>query len=184
MRALKDEWSRKHALPHSDEQLDELQRESMRRVEAWLDQGMGSCILTDARLSSKVVEAMQNGDGDSHELGCYVVMPNHVHAIVRPLSPVDDPLEAILQRWKGGSSYEINLCVQRFGALWERESFDRMIRDEEHLYRVIQYIGRNPRNASMSEATVPLWIRPSWVAAGWKFERSGASGGVPASRVN
>src|SRR5262249_41673007 len=119
LRLMKDEWEKRHPPPRTDEQHDQLKRESMRRVEAWLDQGMGSCILKDERLSSKVVDAMQKGDGDSHELGCYVVMPNHVHATVRPLAPVDDPLESILQRWKGGSSYEINRCVQRLGTLWE-----------------------------------------------------------------
>ena len=97
-------------------------------------------------------------------------MPNHVHAIVRPLTPGAVPLEKILQRWKGRSAYEINGQLHQTGTLWQREGFDRIIRDEEHLYRVIQYIGRNPRMAGLSQAETRLWIRPSWVELGWRFE--------------
>jgi REP element-mobilizing transposase RayT len=97
-------------------------------------------------------------------------MPNHVHAVVRPLTPVALPLEMVLQQWKGGSSCKINRLLKQSGTLWQRESFDRIIRDEEHLWRVIQYIGRNPRNAGLSPSDVRLWIRPAWTALGWRFE--------------
>jgi REP element-mobilizing transposase RayT len=97
-------------------------------------------------------------------------MPNHVHAVARPLNPADDPLEMILKSWKGVSSRWINESLGRSGTLWQRESFDRIIRDEEHLWRVIQYIGANPRKAGLSAAESRLWIRPEWERLGWRFE--------------
>lgn len=142
----------------------------MRRVEAWLDQGMGSCVLRSREMSAIMAKTIHREDGFGQEVGCYVVMPNHVHAIVRPLTPSTLPLETVLQRWKGGASVEINRHLQRSGPLWQQETFDRIIRDEEHLWHAIQYIGRNPKNAGLSPTEVPLWIRPSWAQLGWRFE--------------
>jgi putative transposase len=167
---FKAEWERRHPTPHSRNDKDDLTREIMRRVEAWLDQGMGSCVLRSSDVSAIVMNALHGGDGAEHELDCYVIMPNHVHAIVRPLAPVTMPLELVLQRWKGRSSFDINRHLRRAGILWLRESFDRIIRDEEHLYRTIQYIGRNPRNACLPTSDYRLWIRPSWAECGWGFD--------------
>ena len=170
LKSFRSDWGRRHPPPRSREILDKLTREIMQRVEAWLDQGLGSCALRSGDVSALMVQALHQDDGVGHELGCYVVMPNHVHAIVRPLNPVVLPLEKILQRWKGSSAYEINHRLQQTGTFWQRETFDRIVRDEEHLYRVIQYIGRNPKNAGLSQTDTRLWLRPSWIELGWKFE--------------
>jgi hypothetical protein len=167
---VRAEWERRHGAPRSRDDKEHLAREVMRRVEAWLDQGMGSCVLRSSDVSAILVDILHRDDGVGQELGCYVVMPNHVHAIVRPLVPATLPLEMVMQRWKGGSSCEIHRHLQQSGMLWQRESFDRIIRDEEHLYRAIQYIGRNPKKAGLSTADVRLWIRPSWVESGWQFD--------------
>jgi hypothetical protein len=58
---------------------------------------------------------------------------------------------------------------QRTGELWQQESYDRIIRDEVHLYRVIQYIGRNPKNAGRSNESCRLWLDPTWEKPGWGF---------------
>ena len=104
------------------------------------------------------------------ELGCYVVMPNHVHAIAKPLRPDEKSLEDLTGLWKGRSAREINVLLRATGVRWQRESYDRIIRDEEHLWRVIQYIGGNPAKANLSASDVSLWINPSWESLGWRFE--------------
>ncbi len=72
-------------------------QEQMQRIEEWLDQGMGSCCLKRPDIANTVVDSLHHFDDDTYELGSYVVMPNHVHAIMRPLKPKTDPLEKILQ---------------------------------------------------------------------------------------
>jgi hypothetical protein len=59
-----------------------------------------------------------------------------------------------------------------FRAKWQQRHPPPHSRDdkEEHLYRAIQYIGRNPKNAGLSPTDVRLCIRPSWVECGWRFE--------------
>ena len=165
---FKADWRRRSPPPHSPGEAEQLTREVMRRVEAWLDQGMGSCLLRSGEVAAILADTLHCDDGREQELDCYVVMPNHVHALVRPLAPAELPLETILQRWKGKSSCLINRYLQRTGTLWQRESFDRIVRDEEHLYRAIQYIGRNPKNAGLLPTDFRLWIRPSWEDAGWR----------------
>ncbi len=194
LRALRREWEERCRSgqdgrignpSYSGKQLEKLSRETMRRVERWLDQGLGACRLKDAAAARLVVDAMHFFDGQRYELGFCVVMPNHVHAIVRPFvvgrisnpsdanhggSTNDDALERILQSWKRHTSLEINRLLSLTGALWQEESFDRIIRDEEHLYRTIQYIGANPTKAELTYQECPTWIRPEWVQLGWRFE--------------
>jgi REP element-mobilizing transposase RayT len=99
-------------------------------------------------------------------------MPNHVHAVVRPLQCDIEALEKILQSWKRHTSIEINRLFGLQGTLWQEESFDRIIRDEEHLYRIIQYVGANAAKAGLDRVQCPTWIRPSWEELGWKFQAS------------
>jgi REP element-mobilizing transposase RayT len=169
LRGLKAEWQRKHPPPRSKETLEQLVRDLGTRIEHWLDEGHGSCLLNRAELARCVVTAMNIGHGTIHELGCFVIMPNHVHAVVRPLVPVEKPLEEVCRLWKGRSAREINLIRQASGTLWQRESYDRIIRDAEHLWQVIQYIGRNPTKANLPADSVAMWINPAWIELGWRF---------------
>ena len=170
LRQFKEEWERRHPPPRSNDSLEALSREIMQRMERWLDKGMGSCVLKSGDVSALLADILHAHDDSRYEMGCYVLMPNHVHAIVRPMEPVKYPLEKILKIWKGVSAREINRHLNECGTLWQRESFDRIIRNEEHLDRVMQYIGRNPEMAGLSDADVRLWVNPSWVEDGWEFE--------------
>jgi len=56
------------------------------------------------------------------------------------------------------------------GELWQDESYDRIVRDEEHLWNSIQYIGRNPEIAGLPRESCQLWINPEWKQLGWTFD--------------
>jgi putative transposase len=152
------------------ERWEALSRTVMAKVEGWLDEGVGECWMSRAEVSRIVEESFHHADNDQCELGAYVIMPNHVHAILRPLCSETLPLEKILQGRKRRSSREINSLVGRIGPLWQEESFDRIIRDEEHLYRCIQYVSRNPETARLAPGQFRRWVRPSWESLGWKFD--------------
>lgn len=171
--AWRSEWDRCHSRPCEGAALQELSREVMRRVEAWLDRGMGDCVLRN-NVAAEVASAMHYFDGHRYELASYVVMPNHVHAIVRPLLDATDgdALETVLKSWKGFTARQINCRLGRQGQLWQREGFDRIIRDEEHLDRCVQYIGSNSVKAGLPVNACPRWIRPEWESLGWRFRDS------------
>ena len=167
--ARRAQWERGHPAPRCPEAWRDFSRRLMARDEGWLDEGFGTCDLKDPHASAAVAETMRRFDTVRYELGALVVMPNHVHALVRPLAGKDDPLEAILHTWKRFSAREINRRRGQVGPLWQRETFDRIVRDEEHLYRCIQYLGSNPGKAGFSSQSCRRWIRPEWKALGWGF---------------
>lgn len=170
LKGLRDEWERRNPPPRSEKVLEQFARETFERVERWLDQGMGSCVLRSPANSAYVTQAMHHFDGSRYELDAYVVMPNHVHSILRPTQSGVHRLEDIVGSWKQFSSRRINAGTGNKDGTWQEESFDRIIRDDEHLYRVIQYIGRNPENAGLDGDAYRLWIRPEWEELGWMFE--------------
>jgi putative transposase len=169
LKQLREEWERLHPPPRSRAVLEKLAKQIFVRLERWLDEGYGSCELRNAEVANEVVSAMQHFDGDRYLLGSCVVMPNHVHVIVRPLNPRTYDLEDILQSWKGYTARRINSLLHRTGTFWQEECYDRIIRDEEHLYRCIQYIARNPIKAGI-RLTVQPWVRQDWRDAGWDLD--------------
>jgi putative transposase len=168
--ARRTEWERRHPHPRSEATWQELSREVMQRIEVWLDQGMGNCVLRDQENAATVADALHHFDGQRYELASYVVMPNHVHLLVRPLLDGEHSLENIVQSWKQFSAKRINQRLDKRGSIWQEESFDRIVRDEEHLYRCVQYIGANPSRAGLPADACLRWIRPQWDACGWRFE--------------
>jgi putative transposase len=173
--SLKQDWERQHPLPRSEVILQLWARQASERLERWLDEGMGKCVLKEPSLAALLTSALHHFDNDRYELHCFVIMPNHVHAMLRPLRP-EYPLEEIVGSWKKFSARQINHVLGQSGELWQEETYDRIVRDEEHLWRVIQYIGSNSDRAGLSRASCPLWIRPQWIELGWNFEDSPAKG--------
>ena len=117
-----------------------------RKIEAWLDRGHGKCWLRRADLASLVEEKLRESDGKTYRLQAWAVMPNHLHLVVDVWAT---PLSKLLNLWKGGSARAANLALDRRGRFWEREYFDTLIRDEEHLKRAIRYTENNPVKAAL-----------------------------------
>ncbi len=69
-----------------------------------------------------------------------------------PCALIPDPLEEILQSWKGFTSLKINERLQTDGRFWQPESYDRIIRGEEHFRKVVRYILRNPGMANLGDS--------------------------------
>ncbi|MDF1814433.1 MAG: transposase [Verrucomicrobiales bacterium] len=130
--------------------------------------GLGSCVLQHNRNRQIVRDAFAAFDGDRYEIGACVVMPNHVHAVIRPIDQ-NYPLDKILHSRKLWTSRKINEALNQKGPLWQEESFDRIIRDPAHLWKTIQYIGNNPKLAGLDSDKSTRWIRPEWQEAGWDF---------------
>ncbi len=167
---MKAEWERQHPAPRTNEILELWAQKSAQWVEHWLDQGHGKCALKDDICATEVINTLRHFDNVRYELDCYVVMSNHVHVIVRPFEKTADALETVLKSWKSFSAHGVNRVLSRSGPLWQEENYDRIIRDEEHLWRTIQYIGRNLDKAGFCRESNHLWIRPEWESLGWTFE--------------
>ena len=167
---LKADWERRNPAPHTHSQLQALAEIIFRTVERALDEGSGSCLLREEHHAGIVAESLLHFHDQKYELGCSVVMSNHVHVIVRPIEPCGDDLEDILKSWKSFTARRINEATGQRGRLWQDESCDRIIRDPEHLWRTIQYIGKNPATVGLERESCHLWINPKWEEFGWTFE--------------
>ena len=94
-----------------------IDRDYHRRVERYLDQGAGACWLRRPDIAELVANALRHFDGQRYLLSAWVVMPNHVHAVIWPMP--NHLLGDILRSWKGYSAHEANQRLQRTGqTLW------------------------------------------------------------------
>ena len=112
------------------------------------------------KLERFVMSAIRHWDGLRIELDAAVVMPDHVHLIVRILNGL--PLGAILKSIKGFSARAINRTLASRGSLWLDESFDHIIRHEQEWHEKVIYIRDNPTNKGIVEnwQDYPwLWIK-------------------------
>lgn len=100
------------------------------------------------------------------ELDAFVVMPNHVHGIVRlmggsegrtegrpagrPCGPMPGSLGAFVAGYKGAVGRRVNVMHGTPGAiLWHRNYWDVIVRDEKALEAIRRYIRSNPENYDM-----------------------------------
>ncbi len=85
-----------------------------------------------------------------------VVMPDHVHIILKPVESEfnnEFSLSKILQGIKGFSAREINKSRGTEGSLWQDERFDRIIRDYDEFLEKWNYIHNNPIKTGLCQAT-------------------------------
>jgi len=143
----RDAWLARNPPPHSPRQRCEYGDQFTERLQYWLDQGYGSCVLRDPRAKLTVEIALRHFDGDRYQLDELIVMPNHVPALVAP-SPHE--LSDIVHSWKSFTAKAINRLFSRRGILWQKESFDHIVRSPESLERIRQYIRDNPKKTSRS----------------------------------
>jgi len=120
-----------------------------KRIELYLDQGYGSCHLKNPRVADLVQNALRFFDHERHKLSAWVVMPNHVHALIIPHP--DHKLSRILQSLKSYTANEANKLIGRTGRFWQPESFDRYVRDAHHYAKVVAYIEDNPVKARLCQ---------------------------------
>lgn len=124
-----------------------LDRDVHERIESYLDSGFGSCLLREPKCAEMIQNALLFNDGKRFDLKAWVVMPNHVHFLAR--FEQGQTLSAALHSIKSFTSNQIKRVYPDHGLVWQRESFDRYIRNEEHYNRTVQYIEENPVRARL-----------------------------------
>lgn len=125
------------------------------KVQACLDRGLGDCWLRRQHCAGTLREEILRADGDTHHVGDFVTMPNHVHLLTTPVPGHE--LELILKKIKGKSAIECNKLVGRSGSLWQPESYDHIVRDLEQLLFYRRYIADNPKRAGIELADIAIY---------------------------
>ena len=98
------------------------------------------------------------------EIFAAVVMPNHIHLVLRPLRDKAGELFSlpeILHATKGRSAHAVNKLLNRRGPVWQDECFDHLPRKCEKLREKIYYVLNNP----VRKGLVKRWEDYRWI---WK----------------
>jgi REP element-mobilizing transposase RayT len=121
-------------------------RERRRQLEGYLDKGRGECHLRDPRIGGLVDEALRFHHGPRYELRAWVVMPNHVHAL---LKVGEIALAKIVGELKEYTARMVNRLLGRRGQFWMEDYYDTFMRDAEHESKTCRYIENNPAKACL-----------------------------------
>ncbi len=147
------QWQEEHAIwlshypqPWSEEHEREYHRRFTWKLEHWLDEGSGSCLLSDPQARLILEETLMHDHVTRAVHHAWVIMPNHVHLIFTAQARI----EILMKSWKGVSARRIGK-----GSIWQKGYRDTMIRDAGHFANAVRYIRRNP--AKLRPDTFTLW---------------------------
>src|SRR5690606_11169433 len=98
-----------HELAHIEG--DRVEIERRKRIEKWLDAGMGCCPLAHPEVARFVQNTFLHFHGERYHLHAWCIMPNHVHILIEPMFE----LAAIVQGWKSFTARWILRQNQRLG---------------------------------------------------------------------
>ncbi len=167
----RDVFLKANPKPWRPDQAAEFERQFHDVMDEHLDELHGSCALRDPGIAKIAAGVLARCDGERYLHHAWVIMPNHVHALfsLRQGHRLEDEVKA----WKGVSARGINAALARSGEFWQRDYFDRMIRDAGHFWRCARYIHRNPETCGLrqgefvlheSEAVRKVLLQPD----GWR----------------
>ena len=144
---LRRKWEEHHQPPYTAKEREQFNELFSERINDWLDEGAGSCCLRNPEISQMVADTLTHFEGERYELDEWVIMPNHVHLLVRPLDGFE--LSDILHSWKSYSANKINQKLNQTGSFWKKEYYDHIVRDIDELIRIWKYIRNNPEKAGI-----------------------------------
>jgi len=146
-REQRDSWLSDHGLSRledlhrlTQEQQNEFHASFTEQWHAWLDAGYGECHFRRADVREILIRRLSA----EPSLDAWVIMPNHLHALV---APREKTLGEVVQSWKGGSAFEINRLLGRKGGFWQKEPYDHIVRSEAQWQHYRRYIAENPGKA-------------------------------------
>ncbi|MFC2077006.1 transposase, partial [candidate division KSB1 bacterium] len=96
-----------------------------------------------------ILANLKEGHKKYYLLSAATVLPDHTHVIITPKSSYD--LSHILKGIKGNTAKEINRRRKTTGSVWQADSFDRIIRDEEEFVEKMNYIINNAVKKALSD---------------------------------
>lgn len=148
--------------------------EREKRFHAYLDAGHGACWLRDPHVAEMVQEAFLFFQGVRYKIHEWCVMPNHVHVLFQPTN--GRTMSKSVASWKAFTGRRISEWRMRTGLdpdahggpVWQREYYDRFIRDVNHYETVVAYIRDNPVKAGLVER-----------AEDWAYSSAGHGQGPP-----
>ena len=108
----------------------------------------GAFYLRQPAIADMIVESIQYMAVTlkHYELHAFAVMPNHVHLLITPSTP----LPGIMKSLKGYTAKRANEILGLTGQpFWQEESYDHLVRNGHECIRIQNYIEANPVRAGL-----------------------------------
>jgi putative transposase len=102
------------------------------------------------RWAQSMVATIRHYARENFTLHAFVVMPDHLHLLITPLSTVEKAVQLI----KGGFSFRARRELGWSGEIWQPGFTDHRIRDEADWNRHLEYIRSNPVDARLTEDSI------------------------------
>jgi REP element-mobilizing transposase RayT len=139
------------AAPPKQEALEQIERDYFRKLEAYLDKGVGACWLKRPEIAEIVAGAFRFFENERYLLDAWVVMSNHVHLVRWPMP--NHTLSEIAQSLKRYTAREAIKLLERTGeTFWQPEPFDHWVRNDGEHARCCRYVVNNPVKARLCAA--------------------------------
>ena len=169
IKILQESDSSRSQISHLTKLRDELCQLQTAIIDPALDQGHGSCLFNNRINADLLQNALLHFDGQRYDLLAWCIMPNHVHVILK--TRPGELLENILHSWKSFTSHEINKQNGTSGSIWQKESYDHLVRDGDDLRNQVEYVLDNPVKAGLGD-----W---EWVGNAYGFSARRREHGLP-----
>ena len=138
-----ENWKAELSIIKKEDNESEEYQELQRKIFKYEDKGYGSCYLKFPIIYQLVESTFMRFNHVKYELISWVIMPNHVHLLIRQLNGYS--IGEIVQSWKVYTAKMANKILNRQGKFWMNDYYDRYIRNESHYYRVLEYIDNNDK---------------------------------------
>src|SRR5688572_17377536 len=136
------------------------------RVQGSLPEHLGGgtpvCKLGVAPIAAIVIECLKFFDHQKYQLYAWCVMNTHVHVVAKIF---ELELASVISAWKSNSAKRINEILGRQGAFWQRDYFDYLVRDDNELWSVVNYVKNNPIKAGLADWPW-VWVAPRFLEGG------------------
>lgn len=181
----REAWIEAHPEPVAEADWAEYHEKFSATLEHWLDQGSGCCLLELPECRQIVENAFRFFQGERYKLGEFVVASNHVHVLVTPLAgndlsdilhswksftakeigKVEEAARCLKPWWDNLHERRVAAAAEETAGnysaitfqrpVWQKESFDHIVRSPESLMKFEHYI-RNHGESGSGSGVSPL----------------------------
>ncbi|MCD4792508.1 MAG: diaminopimelate epimerase [Bacteroidales bacterium] len=146
--SIKDNYEVEIAKCKNQNEKNEVHKEYFEEYDSLLDSfELSGNLLKEDKNAEIVKEAIHYRDGKDYTLICYTIMLNHVHLI---FYKAQKQVFRILGSLKRHTSRQINLLNDTTGTkVWQKESYDNLIKNRNELATKIKFTVNNPVKAGL-----------------------------------
>jgi len=114
-----------------------------------IDTNFKKCLFTNESFNKEIIHVLINEKKDRYKIYVYCLMPDHLHFLISTNSAKFSVIDYV-NRFKGLTT-RIAWKYTKERVLWQRRFYDHIIRKEEDVKQISEYILNNPVRKNLVE---------------------------------